>query len=49
MTNLSQAFGSKFNKDLIRTRTFELGGHTFKVKVPLTAEYEKIVDKSHER
>lgn len=28
------------NKDLLRTRTFELNGHTFKVKVPLTVEME---------
>jgi hypothetical protein len=28
--------------DAIRIKTFELGGHTFKVKVPLTAELEAI-------
>ena len=37
MTNLSQAFGN-FNKDALRVRSFEFNGHTFKVKVPLTAE-----------
>lgn len=43
MTNLSQAFGKKFDKDSIRTRTFEFNNHTFKVKVPLTSEYERIL------
>ena len=38
--NLAQAFGAKFNKEALRTRSFELGGHTFKVRVPLTAEVE---------
>lgn len=45
MTQLSQAFGQKFDKDRIRTRTFELGGHTFKVKVPLTAEFEAMTER----
>ena len=40
MANLAQAFGGKFDKTIIRTRSFELGGHTFKVKVPLTSEVE---------
>jgi ribosomal protein S17E len=52
MTKLASAFGKDFlkNKDKVRTRTFELGGHTFKVKVPLTSEFEimqermKVVD-----
>lgn len=44
MNHLSQAFGKKFNKDAIRTKTFEYGGHTFKVKIPLTSEYEAIFD-----
>ena len=39
---LAEAFGSSFleKKDSIRIRTFVLGGHTFKVKVPLTVELE---------
>lgn len=47
MSNFAKAFGKKFqeNKDLIRIRTFELGGHTFKVKIPLTAEYEALMIK----
>lgn len=42
MNNLASALGQKFieNKDKVRIRTFELGGHTFKVKVPLTSEFE---------
>lgn len=39
MTRLSSAFGEI--KDL-RTKTFELGGHTFKVRVPLSKEMESI-------
>lgn len=47
MNNLANAFGQKFidHKDAIRTRTFELGGHTFKVKVPLTAETEAMFER----
>lgn len=44
MSQLSQAFGKKFDKDAVRTKTFEYNGHTFKVKVPLTAEYETLFD-----
>jgi ribosomal protein S17E len=52
MSKLASAFGKDFvkNKDKVRTRTFDLGGHTFKVKVPLTSEFEimqermKVVD-----
>ena len=40
MTQFAQAFGSKFNKDDLRVRNFEMNGHTFKVKVPLTIEFE---------
>jgi ribosomal protein S17E len=42
MTTLAQAFGKQFaeNKDAIRIKEFELGGHKFKVKIPLTSEYE---------
>jgi ribosomal protein S17E len=47
MNTLSKAFGKKFeqNKDLVRIRSFEFGGHTFKVKVPLTSEYESMMIK----
>ena len=47
MSNLVEAFGKKFaeNKDLIRIRSFELAGNTFKVKIPLTSEYEAMLDR----
>lgn len=42
MSSFANALGKKFvqNKEEIRTREFELGGHTFKVRVPLTVEVE---------
>jgi hypothetical protein len=45
MNTLSKAFGKKFeqNKDLVRIRSFEFGGHNFRVKVPLTSEYEAMM------
>jgi hypothetical protein len=45
MNTFASALGKKFleDKDAVRTRSFELGGHIFKVKVPLTAEYEAIL------
>lgn len=50
MTSLSKAFGKKFdeNKDLVRIRSFEFNGNTFKVKVPLTSEYEAMMLKINE-
>lgn len=45
MNNLSQAFGTKFNKDALRTRTFEFNGHTFKVRVPLTVESDAMFER----
>jgi len=42
MTRLSSAFGETTN---LRTKTFELGGHTFKVRIPLSKE----LDALHER
>ena len=39
MTRLSSAF--KLSESL-RIKTFELGNHTFKVKVPLSNELEEI-------
>jgi hypothetical protein len=43
MSNLSNAFGKKFNSDTIRTRSFEFNGHTFKLKIPLSGEYEALL------
>lgn len=42
MTRLSSALGSTYASDSMRTKTFELAGHTFKVRVPLTREMELI-------
>lgn len=42
--NLEKAFGKKFDKDSVRIKTFDYNGHTFKVKIPLTKEYESILD-----
>jgi hypothetical protein len=44
MSNLSKAFGAKFDKDAIRIRSFVFNGHTFKVKVPLAGEYEALFE-----
>jgi len=38
MNGLSKAFN--LNKDELRIRSFEFAGHTFKVRVPLTAELD---------
>lgn len=40
MSKLSAAFGKSYEKalDQIRTKSFFLGGHEFKVRIPLTAE-----------
>ena len=54
MTKFSSAFGDKYqtNKKNLLTRSFELGGHTFKVRIPLMVEsdaiYKKVSDPSEE-
>ena len=47
MTKFSSAFGDKYqtNKKNLLTRSFELGGHTFKVRIPLVAESDAIYKK----
>ena len=45
MTRLSSAFGDHYQSQALRTKTFELGGHTFKVRVPLTREMELIQER----
>lgn len=45
MNSFSQALGSKFNKDALRTRSFEFNGHNFKVRVPLTAESDAMFER----
>ncbi len=44
MSKLSEALGKKYeeNRLSVLTRTFELGNHTFKVKVPSVQEIEAI-------
>lgn len=42
MTKLSSAFGEISN---LRTKTFELGGHTFKVRIPLTKELDDMQER----
>jgi hypothetical protein len=46
MSKLSVALGSKYeaNRVSIMTRQFELGNHTFKVRVPSVGEIEKIYE-----
>jgi hypothetical protein len=39
MTRLSSAFG---NTGALRVKSFELGGHLFKVRIPLTKEMEEM-------
>jgi hypothetical protein len=40
MSKLSSAFGKKYESAVaqIRTKTFSIGGHEFKVRIPLTVE-----------
>jgi hypothetical protein len=44
MSKLGSALGKKYeeNRLAVLTRSFELGGHTFKVKVPSVSEIEAI-------
>jgi len=44
MNQFANALGKSFNKYTLRIRSFDMGGHTFKVKVPLTAEYENMLE-----
>ena len=50
MTKFSSAFGDKYqtNKKNMLTRSFELGGHTFKVRIPLISESDVIYKKVSE-
>jgi hypothetical protein len=47
MTKLSQVLGEKYKakRQNVFTRTFELGGHTFKVRIPFVAESDQIYQK----
>ena len=50
MTRFSEAFGAKYqeNKEKIFTRKFELGGHTFKVRIPYVHESDEIYRRINE-
>ena len=50
MTKFSSAFGDKYqaNRKNLLIRSFELGGHTFKVRIRLVAESEEIYKKVSE-
>ena len=50
MTKFSSAFGDKYqtNKKNLLIRSFELGGHTFKVRIPLVSESDAIYKKVSE-
>jgi hypothetical protein len=50
MTKFSSAFGDKYqaNRKNLMTRSFELGGHTFKVRIPLVSESDAIYKKVSE-
>jgi len=45
MSNFANALGKSFNKDAIRIRSFELGGHTFKVRIPLTSDFDAMQER----
>jgi len=47
MTKLSSILGEKYQskRTTIFTRSFELGGHTFKVRIPFVAEADEIYQK----
>jgi hypothetical protein len=45
MTRLGSAFGNKYNTEALRTKTFELAGHIFKVRIPLTKEMDEIQER----
>lgn len=49
MSKLANAFGDKYlqNKISIITRSFELGNHTFKVRVPNVGELENIYESAN--
>jgi hypothetical protein len=50
MTRLTDAFGEKYkeNKNKLFTRKFDLGGHTFKVRIPYVHESDEIYKRINE-
>lgn len=47
MSRIQSAFGDSYQKASahLRTKTFELGGHVFKVRIPLTKEMEQLEER----
>ena len=47
MSNFANALGKQFieNQELVRTRSFDMNGHTFRIKVPTTLEFEAISER----
>jgi len=47
MSRISSAFGDSYQKASahLRTKSFELGGHIFKVRIPLTKEMEQLEER----
>jgi hypothetical protein len=47
MSQFANALGKRFveNQELVRTRSFEMNGHTFQIKVPTTLEFEAITER----
>ena len=50
MSKFATALGKNFSdkKNELRIRTFDVGSHTFKVKVPLTVEYDTMQKKMND-
>lgn len=50
MSKFATALGKNFSdkKNELRIRTFDIGSHTFKVKVPLTVEYDTMQKKMND-
>lgn len=42
MTRFASAFGDKYTAQALRTKSFELGGQKFKVRIPLTKEMTEL-------
>ena len=42
MTRFAAAFGDKYTAQSLRTKSFELGGQKFKVRIPLTKEMTEL-------
>lgn len=45
MTRFSTAFGDKYTAQALRTKSFELGGQKFKVRIPLTKEMTELQER----